>query len=531
MKGRENMKKVTLITISVFLSFFLSFFINDIDVKAEEKSILVYNSPSFGSYFEISETETEWIYIYGSSKTRATISKALYPFIAIGHKLDANYLNYSVYFSSEKLKIDYQNSYMYFSQATDSVKLAYLSFGYSSYYSTKFLFYTYIPGYFSTQVDFSNYDIFDKNGVIIHKSNYGPSIEFGIVDSETEVINGTTYYKSKTVRLTLQGKDNSKYFYEYSIDNGENWNTFLLTQKDYMDLKFSYNATILARIKNREDNSTIGDFTLTLSGISETGLQNEYETISLKGKQGIVLYSIKRTQDIFTKMYLENANLNITKYSNGKVIKQDREVKSDFQLSVGNDEHNYYVIQNINTTVDSNIKIPKGFFEYYYLEDSLTSSTITNPNTGEPETLPSIFDTERYYQDHGNNGNDDDEHNWLIKILKYVFVPNFKGFDKLVKTFNQKFGIFTQFKTILVDLFDVNNDSNPPEFKMTLWGTTVNIADFSAFAVVREFLQVLVLGFAWFGFLLRTYKRAPALIGGYFNFASGMEIEEKGKKR
>lgn len=173
----HSLKVNLLLCFTIISTFFL--FINN--VHAEEKSILIYNSPSYGSYFEIAETETDWIYIYGSSHSRKILSKEIYPYISIGHSLGGSYLNYNFYFSSEKLGIKYvtnSTSNMYFSEITDTINVVYGNFGYSSNYTTSLTNKTSVPGYYAIQVDYSNYDIYDDSGNLVYTPNPHPALKY-----------------------------------------------------------------------------------------------------------------------------------------------------------------------------------------------------------------------------------------------------------------------------------------------------------------------------------------------------------------
>ena len=214
------------VNLSLLFILISSFFLFNNNVHAEEKSILVYNAPNYGSYFEIAETETEWIYILGSTKIKRTLSKELYPYISIGHGLNGSYLNYNVFFTSEKLGIYYMSgssSTMYFKDTTESILAAYVNFGYSANYSIDFTKRDYIPGYYIIQVDYSNYDVYDDSGNLIYTPNPHPQLKYKMAFNS-----GESAEDMKKVVVTFNSSDSK-------ISNGEIRFKLQYGSNDYSD--------------------------------------------------------------------------------------------------------------------------------------------------------------------------------------------------------------------------------------------------------------------------------------------------------
>ncbi len=524
------MKKLLFVTIIAFMSFF---YIDNVNAEEIQHFTLNYDNQEFNVDIPVKYLQNNYIGTMSkNSSTGSYLFRLFYDFNYVG-------LRYSTSGTQKDISFYFKDT----SDAIDSGSVNALIYNFttktftedSGVYIPRFALNdeitdNYVPVDFFIKYDNKIYlDGRNINSNLTYKINNvdykkgdevffgGSSIRFGIVDSETEVINGITYYKSKTVRMTLQGKNNTKYYYEYTTDNGASWITLLLTQKDYFDIKFTTNTVLLVRIRERNTFDVLNDYTFTLSGIATDELTSEYEEIPLRGHEGIILYAKNTYQDLISTVYMETGNIHVTKYSNGKIVQQMRDIAVDFQVTLGPRDTDYYLIKNNDTSINTVLRVLKDKFAYYYLNDALSTITIENPNTGEAEVLGSIYESEQYYKDHVEQDSDVVENNWLLKILKMAFVPDLSAFNNLVSMFNRKFGIFSQLASTLPDLFQFGGE-DPPEFNMTIYGTTVNIVDFSAFEIVRTFLHGLILAFAWYGFIRRCYERAPAFIGGFFSF-------------
>lgn len=85
--------------------------------------------------------------------------------------------------------------------------------------------------------------------------------------------------------------------------------------------------------------------------------------------------------------------------------------------------------------------------------------------------------------------------------------------------FDQKLGFITEIRDFLGSIFGAVIDPNPdpPEFNVNLpggkWGNgSVRIIDFSIFAQYRSYILNFIRVLLWVPFLIKLYKRLPALI-------------------
>lgn len=77
--------------------------------------------------------------------------------------------------------------------------------------------------------------------------------------------------------------------------------------------------------------------------------------------------------------------------------------------------------------------------------------------------------------------------------------------------------IQTLIGTLKEDYFTTENlqTSQAPQFQMTIYGTTVNIIDFSMYESVRPMVHKIIIAVAWSMWGLRFFRRLPAYIGGF----------------
>lgn len=376
----------------------------------------------------------------------------------------------------------------------------------------------------------------NSNGIFktYFEGMYQP-IDFSIIDSEKVIINGQEYYKSKTIRIAFQEIDLEKYRYQY-CEEGTGICTDLKNFIDgHIDIKFTYNTTLVAKIIDKTTKEEIAAANLVLANIVDNISDLDYETINLKGYSGIALYPKSKGVNVLYNVYLENADVEVAVYSKDEIVGYSHNVTTPFQIGASaNKLHNFYMIKNNRIEENSYIKVPKENFEYTLIKDNLYSDVILNPNTGETETLPPLFELDKWYEENIQKPGEEANENWFVKWMKKLFVPTGKPFDDLTRKFNEKFGFVTQIKALFQDLINLDYSSEKPEFKMNLWGTEVNIVDFSAFEIVREVLHGMILALCWFGFVKRLYYKIPALIGGYgylLNESNGTNNEKgSGKK-
>lgn len=103
---------------------------------------------------------------------------------------------------------------------------------------------------------------------------------------------------------------------------------------------------------------------------------------------------------------------------------------------------------------------------------------------------------------------------WLQK-MKDLWIPKDNPYSDLMFRFKEKFPIAEQISLVLTTLIVDTSTDTPPEFNITYMGATANIMDFTAYAQYKTFVQMLIVGIAWFMFLRRLFKRLPSIIGGF----------------
>lgn len=101
-------------------------------------------------------------------------------------------------------------------------------------------------------------------------------------------------------------------------------------------------------------------------------------------------------------------------------------------------------------------------------------------------------------------------------LLNTLFVPTNNPFNDLNNKFNEKFAFIEQIKTFVNSfLGNSNYGDKTPAFEMTWHGATFALIDFSLFLQYRAWLHGIILAIAWVIFIFRTYKKLPAIIGGF----------------
>lgn len=103
-------------------------------------------------------------------------------------------------------------------------------------------------------------------------------------------------------------------------------------------------------------------------------------------------------------------------------------------------------------------------------------------------------------------------------LLEYLFIPQQDHFGELNEKINSKFGFINQVKELVYSLFPENSTYSlvgPPNWTITYEGTTVEIIDWTAFEKYRGYLHGLIIFIMWSSFLIRLYKRIPAIIYGF----------------
>lgn len=111
-------------------------------------------------------------------------------------------------------------------------------------------------------------------------------------------------------------------------------------------------------------------------------------------------------------------------------------------------------------------------------------------------------------------------------LFNLLFVPKEDKFGDLASNIKSKFGFINQLHELVNTLFsldnspyvlsnDGSNPSNAPNWSITYFNTTVNIIDWSAFEKFRGVFHGIVIFLLWGSYLIRLYKRVPAIIYGF----------------
>ena len=82
--------------------------------------------------------------------------------------------------------------------------------------------------------------------------------------------------------------------------------------------------------------------------------------------------------------------------------------------------------------------------------------------------------------------------NGIKNVFELLFVPSDNLFDDVQTLFNEKFGIFSQVVNLVKSL-TINESTVKPNFKITLYGTTLHFIDFSLFDEYRDYYHGIIL--------------------------------------
>lgn len=106
--------------------------------------------------------------------------------------------------------------------------------------------------------------------------------------------------------------------------------------------------------------------------------------------------------------------------------------------------------------------------------------------------------------------------NGIGDLLKMLFVPETSPFEEVAEKLRKKFGFIFQIQEMIQNLLGFNNYGNSvPVFRVNLYGNDVAIIDFSVFLNYRLWLHGIILAFAWFAFIRKTFVKLPSIIGGF----------------
>lgn len=106
----------------------------------------------------------------------------------------------------------------------------------------------------------------------------------------------------------------------------------------------------------------------------------------------------------------------------------------------------------------------------------------------------------------------------LGSLLEDLFIPQQDHFGELSENINSKFGFINQVKELVYSLFNLNNEESyegTPNWSITYEGVTVDIIDWTAFEKYRGYFHGLIIFIMWGSYLIRLYKRIPAIIYGF----------------
>lgn len=106
----------------------------------------------------------------------------------------------------------------------------------------------------------------------------------------------------------------------------------------------------------------------------------------------------------------------------------------------------------------------------------------------------------------------------LQEVFVGLFVPDLEvirpNIDKLAKDFNLKFPIIGQI-FLIIGAFVEGSEGNMPDFVMYPYGVRVRLVEFDWFLDYLDVIHGIVIAICWYQFLSRTYKKLPAIIGGF----------------
>ncbi len=109
----------------------------------------------------------------------------------------------------------------------------------------------------------------------------------------------------------------------------------------------------------------------------------------------------------------------------------------------------------------------------------------------------------------------------LGDLLQYLFIPKEDHFTEIKTIIDEKFGFINQIKELAYSLFNVattadDNTKIPPSFNITYKGVTVKIVDFSVIEPFRNTFHAIISAVLWVSYILRTFRRLPGIIGGFY---------------
>lgn len=105
--------------------------------------------------------------------------------------------------------------------------------------------------------------------------------------------------------------------------------------------------------------------------------------------------------------------------------------------------------------------------------------------------------------------------NFFNDKINYLFVPTFSFDDKLSEwsdELNEKFPFIDSLTEMVSRITDFKETETEPKFEIEIYGTKVGIIDFSAYSLVRKFVQGIILFVSWYTFLRRMYHSIPGFI-------------------
>ena len=100
----------------------------------------------------------------------------------------------------------------------------------------------------------------------------------------------------------------------------------------------------------------------------------------------------------------------------------------------------------------------------------------------------------------------------LIDLLIYLFIPSEGLFSELYDLLTGKFSFFSQLGGLLNILVSGEFIPQKFEYTATVLGVEVKFIDLDNFDAYIPIMHKIILSFAWVGFIIRTYKRVPAII-------------------
>lgn len=123
-----------------------------------------------------------------------------------------------------------------------------------------------------------------------------------------------------------------------------------------------------------------------------------------------------------------------------------------------------------------------------------------------------------------------------MDALSSIFVPDMENFEQKVNSVKNKFGFIENIKTIFNTITDnlLNGEPEVPKIEINLsnsegkynYGDTAYILDMTWYLRYKPTVDLIIIAFAYIGFIFLVFKRLPAIISG----AGAITDNERGNR-